>query len=107
VDAYSLRLVSSRCLYDAGVMVQGSVSLAPLAPGARLRVNPYDLGRLGLTTGDRVRVTSSRGSVFLEAVADASVLRGSAAVTFNQPGDGAADLIDASQPVTDVRVETV
>jgi len=107
VDAYSLRLVSSRCLYDAGVMVQGSVSLAPLAPGARLRANPYDLGRLGLTTGDRVRVTSSRGSVFLEAVADASVLRGSAAVTFNQPGDGAADLIDASQPVTDVRVETV
>jgi anaerobic selenocysteine-containing dehydrogenase len=89
-------------------MVQGSVSLSALAPGARLRANPYDLGRLGLTTGDRVRVTSSRGSVFLEAVADASLLRGSAALTFNQPGDAAAaDLIDASQPVTDVRVETV
>ncbi len=107
VDAYSLRLVSSRSLYDAGVMSQGSPSLAALAPGARLRANPYDLGRLGLTTGDRVRVTSSRGSVFLEAVADAAVLRGSAALTFNQPGEGAADLIDASQPVTDVRVETV
>jgi len=107
VDAYSLRLVSSRCLYDAGVMVQGSPSLAALAPGARLRANPYDLGRLGLTTGDRVRVTSARASVFLEAVADPGVLRGSAALTFNQPGDGAADLIDASQPVTDVRVETV
>ena len=107
VDAYSLRLVSSRSLYDAGVMSQGSPSLAALAPGARLRANPYDLGRLGLTTGDRVRVTSSRASVFLEAVADATVLRGSAALTFNQPGEGAADLIDASQPVTDVRVETV
>jgi len=107
VDAYSLRLVSSRSLYDAGVMVQGSPSLEALAPGARLRANPYDLGRLGLTTGDRVRVTSSRGSVFLEAVADATVLRGSAALTFNQPGDGAADLIDATEPVADVRVETV
>jgi len=107
VDAYSLRLVSSRCLYDAGVMVQGSASLAALATGARLRANPYDLGRLGLTTGDRVRVSSARTSVFLEAVADATVLRGSAVLTFNQPGDGAADLIDASQPVTDVRVETV
>ena len=34
-------------------------------------------------------------------------LRGSAVLAFNQPGPGAADLIDARQPVTDVRVETV
>ena len=88
-------------------MVQGSPSLASLTPPARLRANPYDLGRLGLTTGDRVRVTSARTSVLLEAVADADVLRGSAVLTFNQPGEGAAELIDSTQPVTDVRVETV
>jgi NADH-quinone oxidoreductase subunit G len=107
VDAYSLRLVSGRSLYDAGVLVQQSPSLAPLAPGASLRAHPHDLGHLGVTTGDQVRVTSSRGSLTLRAVADSSVLRGSAVLAFNQPGPGAADLIDARQPVTDVRVETV
>jgi hypothetical protein len=54
-----------------------------------------------------VRVSSSRGSLTLTAVADRAVLRGSAELAFNQPGPGAADLIDASLPITDVRVETV
>ena len=107
VDAYSLRLVSSRSLYDAGVLVQESPALAQLVPGARLRAHPSDLGRLGVSTGDSVRVSSSRGSLTLTAVADRSVLRGSAVLAFNQPGPGAADLIDASLPITDVRVETV
>jgi len=107
VDAYSLRLVSGRRLYDAGVLVQQSPALAALVPGASLRAHPHDLGHLGVTTGDQVRVTSSRGSLTLGTVADSSVLRGSAVLAFNQPGPGAADLIDARQPVTDVRVETV
>jgi anaerobic selenocysteine-containing dehydrogenase len=107
VDAYSLRLVSSRSLYDAGVLVQESPALAQLVPGARLRAHPSDLGRLGVSTGDSVRVSSSRGSLTLTAVADRSVLRGSAVLAFNQPGPGAAELIDASLPITDVRVETV
>ncbi|MEA2704128.1 MAG: NADH-quinone oxidoreductase subunit [Actinomycetota bacterium] len=107
VDAYSLRLVSSRSLYDAGVLVRESPALAQLVPGARLRAHPSDLGRLGVSTGDSVRVSSSRGSLTLTAVADRAVLRGSAELAFNQPGPGAADLIDASLPITDVRVETV
>jgi hypothetical protein len=28
-------------------------------------------------------------------------------LAFNAPGEGAAELIDATQPVTDVRIETV
>ncbi|MEA2829046.1 MAG: NADH-quinone oxidoreductase subunit [Actinomycetota bacterium] len=107
VDAYSLRLVSGRSLYDAGVLVQQSPALAALVPGPCLRAHPHDLGHLGVTTGDQVRVTSSRGSLTLGAIADSSVLRGSAVLAFNQPGPGAADLIDVRQPVTDVRVETV
>ena len=43
----------------------------------------------------------------LDVVADSGVPRGSASVTFNLPGEGAADLIDATSPVTDVRLETV
>ena len=107
VDAYSLRLVTTRALYDAGVLVQHSPSLAQLAPATRFRANPHDLSRLGIRAGDLVRVTSSRAALVLEAAADAGVPRGSASVDFNQPGEGAADLIDATRPVTDVRVETV
>jgi NADH-quinone oxidoreductase subunit G len=105
-DSYSLRLVATRKLYDRGVMVSQSPSLAPLAPGSILRVSPYDFERLGVAAGASVRMTSSRTSVEVEIAADPGVPRGSAAVYFNQPGLDAASLIDASAPVTDVRVET-
>ena len=107
VDAYSLRLVAARKLYDAGTIVQQSPSLAPLAPGATVRVNPVDLERLGLGDGDQVRVTSSRTTLTLAAESDAGIPKGIAAITFDQPGSGAADLIDATAPVTDIRVETI
>ena len=107
VDAYSLRLVAVRSLYDAGALVSRSPSLTELAPLPCLRVNPADLGRMGVSTGGRVRVSSSRKSLVLDVAADPHVLRGSAVLAFNAPGEGAADLIDATQPVTDLRVETV
>jgi NADH-quinone oxidoreductase subunit G len=108
VDAYSLRLVSGRKLYDAGVVVQHCPSLAHLTPGTRLGVNPFDLDRLGLRTGDRAKATSARGSAVFEVEADEGVPRGSAALSFNQPGEAAASsLIDVTRPVTELRVETV
>jgi NADH-quinone oxidoreductase subunit G len=107
VDAYSLRLVAVRALYDAGTLVQRSPSLAPLAAPPCLRVHPADLGRMGVTTGARVRVSSSRTTLLLDVAADPNVLRGSAVLVFNAPGDGAAELIDAAHTVTDLRVETV
>jgi anaerobic selenocysteine-containing dehydrogenase len=108
VDAYSLRLVSGRKLYDAGVVVQHCPSLAHLTPGARLGVNPFDLDRLGLHTGDRAKATSARGSAVFEVQVDEGVPRGSASLTFNQPGDASpSSLIDVTQPVTELRVETV
>ena len=107
LDAYSLRLVAPRRLYDMGAYTQHSRSLAGLAAAARLRVNPYDLDRLGVTTGGHVRVSSARTAMTLEVEADGGVPRGSASLPFNVAGEGAADLIDATAPVTDVRVETV
>ncbi|HEV2810790.1 MAG TPA: NADH-quinone oxidoreductase subunit NuoG [Acidimicrobiales bacterium] len=107
VDRYSLRLVSSRRLYDDGTLVHHSPSLAPLAPGPRLRINPADLQPLGVQSGARLQVTSSQGRVVVEAVADPGVPAGSVALSFNQPGPGAADLIDVARPVTEVRLETL
>jgi hypothetical protein len=43
----------------------------------------------------------------LEVQADPGVARGSASLTFNQAGDGAADLIDVTAAVTDLRLETI
>jgi NADH-quinone oxidoreductase subunit G len=107
VDSYSLRLVSSRKLYDAGTLLVHSPSMAGLAPGAPLRVNPADLDRLGVQSGGRVRVTSPRTALVLETLADATVPQGTVSLAFNQPGPGAADLIDTSGPVTDLRIETL
>ncbi|MDP9451891.1 MAG: NADH-quinone oxidoreductase subunit NuoG [Actinomycetota bacterium] len=107
LDRYSLRLVSDRKLYDDGTFVRRSPSLTPLAPGGRLRVNPADLAPLGVGTGAKLQVTSGRGRVLLEAVADPGVPQGSVALAYNQPGPGAADLIDATQAVTEVRLETL
>ena len=68
-------------------------------------MNPYDFERLGVSEGSAVEVTSPRGSVRGEIVADASVPRGSTAVVFNQATFGAATLIDANARVNDVRIE--
>jgi len=107
LDSYSLRLVATRALYDRGTLVRHSPSLAALVPPARLRANPYDLDRLGVTTGGRVRVSSPRAAFVIEAQADAGVPRGSAALAFGVGDEGAADLIDATATVTDVRLESV
>jgi len=107
LDAYSLRLISSRRLWDAGTLVQNSPHLAGLAPPLRLRANPHDVERLGLRTGGRVKVVSPRAVLVLEVEVDAGVPRGSAAVDFNLGDEGAADLIDASAAVNNVRLDTV
>ncbi len=107
IDGYSLRLISGRKLYDNGTILQNAPSLAHLAPGEILRVNPSDLDRLGVSTNDRVRIASSRGAIVVPVSSDKGVERGTVVLSFNQPGSGAADLIDVSLPVTEVRIETV
>ena len=100
-DNYTLRLVAGRRLYDAGSSVTGSPSLTPLVPALVARANPYDLDRLGATTGDRVKVRSARGELTLPAEADAGVPRGVVAIDFNvpggesAPGNAVATLIDS------------
>jgi NADH-quinone oxidoreductase subunit G len=106
-DSYALRLVAGRELYDAGLAVAQSPSLAGLARGATLLISPSDRDRLGLVDGDEVKVTSARGSLVLPARSDPGTPKGVAYLAFNQPGPSAGDLIDATAPVTDVRVETL
>ena len=107
-DAYSLRLVAGRTLYGSDRVVAASPSIAGLAEEvAVLLVSPRDRDRLGVADGDRVRVSTARGSVELPLRGDSMTPLGVAFVAVNRMGLGAPDLIDATATVTDLRVETL
>jgi NADH-quinone oxidoreductase subunit G len=105
-NAYSYRLVSSRQLYDGGVALSASPSLAGLAGRDGVHLAPQDAAKIGVAGGDEVRVTSPRTSVILPVTVDPGLPRGAAWVPWNQPGSAVADLIDG-EAVTDVNVETL
>ena len=78
---------------------QGKVCLLVVA-------NPEDLKRLGVTSGDTVKVTSSRGSLTTAVTADAVVPPGTVSLPWNLGEPSPSALIDATAAVTEVRVET-
>ena len=99
--------MSSIAVY--GVMLAGwsSGSKYPLIGAVRAsgQMISYEAA-LGLAARAQAKVTSSRTTFLVDAIADPAVARGVVALAFNQNGVRAADLIDASATVTDVRVET-
>jgi NADH-quinone oxidoreductase subunit G len=105
LDAYSLRLVATRKLYDRGTLVRHSPSLADLAEPAALRLHPTEFEKLGVAPGAKVRVTSSRGHLTVPCRPDTAVPLHQAQLNVNAPGGRANVLIDGAAPVTDVRVE--
>ena len=106
VDAYSLRLVTARRLYDQGTLVSQSPSLAGLAVGGVLLVNPVDLDRLGVAPGGSVKVSSPRGSITTAVEPYTSVPPGTVVLSWNQGDPSPNTLIDSAASVTEVRVET-
>jgi NADH-quinone oxidoreductase subunit G len=107
IDAYALRLVVGHALYGADAEVVATPALASFVGDPTLGINARDRDRLGVSDGTRVRVTSARGEVELPVCTDAHVAPGVAFIAANLAGPGAADLIDADEPVTDVRVENL
>jgi assimilatory nitrate reductase catalytic subunit len=108
LDAYKLRLVVGRKLYDAGVMLSMSPSLTPLASPPVLRLHPSDLERLGVPSGGQVRVRSSKMTIeAIEVEADAHQPRGTAGVPFNVPGLDTGSLLSADATVAEIAVETL
>jgi NADH-quinone oxidoreductase subunit G len=106
-DAYALRLVTGHTLYDGGRAVTSSPAIAGLAHDIALLVSGTDLSRIGVAEGTTVKVTSQRTTLELAVRVDARLPAGVARLTFAPDAPGAADLIDVSAPVTDVRVETL
>jgi NADH-quinone oxidoreductase subunit G len=106
-DAYALRLVTGHTLYQHGRVVMESPVLQRSVPASTLRINPTDAGRLGVGSGDQVKVTSSRSSQTVAVEPDPGVPAGVCRLDFTADGGGPALLIDAAAPVTDLRVESV
>ena len=106
-DAYALRLVTGRRLYDNGRMVSEAAALERVRRPFPIRISLHDAAALGVETGAEVRVTSGRASRELIVEVDAGVPAGIAQIEFSADGTGAAELIDANTAVTDLRVETL
>ncbi len=106
-NSYDYRLAVSRTLYDRAVGTARSRSLAPLAGPAGLHVHPLDLDRIGVADGDEVQVVGPRSTAVLPVRADGRVARGVAWSPFNHEGGNIGDVIDATAPVIDVRIERI
>ena len=106
-NSYDFRLVLARKLYDSAVGTAASPSLAGLAEGAGIVVNPLDLPRIGVQAGDDVRVTNAQGAVVVPVRTSDNVQRGTAFVAHNQPGPDLRALVSAERLVTDVGIESL
>ena len=109
-DAYALRLVLARRLYDRGIAMQGSPALSALIEPTTLMVHPRDLDHLGLASGARVMVRAAGADFEIGVVTDETVVRGTCVApvgTLDENGvNVVAPMLDTSSPVTQVRLET-
>jgi NADH-quinone oxidoreductase subunit G len=111
-NSYDYRLVVSRTLYDRAVGTSMSPSLAGLAPGPGVHVHPLDLDAIGVAPGADVKLVGARATVVMPIRPHPKVPRGVVWSSFNQGAPAhqhgrIEDLIDATAPVTDLRIELV
>ena len=90
-DEFPLRLTTGRALdsYNTGVQSGGYVS--PIRYGDALDVNPADAAELGIADGERVLVSSPRGSVEMDVRLQPDIPAGLTFTTFHFP-----ELVDAN-----------
>jgi formate dehydrogenase major subunit len=97
---FPIRLTTGRRLdsYNTGVQTGGYTS--PLRRGESLDISPEDAERLGLATGELVRVISRRGQVDVPIRLDESLRPGLTFMTLHFQDDVATNLltIDATDP---------
>jgi formate dehydrogenase major subunit len=86
-ETYPIRLTTGRRLdsYNTGVQSGGYAS--PLRRGESVELSPEDAERYGVVVGERVRVTSRRGSVEAPVWVDPALRPGLAFMTFHFPDE--------------------
>ena len=87
VDAVSadfpLLLTTGRRLDSFNTVVQSGEYTSPLRRGESIDVSPEDARALGIANGEKVRVTSRRGSVLVDARIDRTLRQGLVFMTFH------------------------
>jgi predicted molibdopterin-dependent oxidoreductase YjgC len=82
-DDYPLRLTTGRRLDSFNSGVQSGEYTSPLRRGETLDLSPEDAQRYGVVEGERVRVSSRRGSVVVPVHVDPGLRPGLAFMTFH------------------------
>ena len=99
-DEYPVRLTTGRRLDSFNTGVQSGGYVSPMRRGETLDISPEDARRYGVSEGDRVRVSSRRGSVLIPIRIDSGLRAGLVFTTFHHNDDVATNLltIDATDP---------
>ncbi len=106
VSSYGFRLVVDRKLWDTGVMVQHSPSLADLASPAILRLNPADVHLMDLDDSDYIRVDQGDVEFDVRFMADEAVSPRTAWLPVGLPGFDIRQLLAAGRSITNVRLQS-
>ncbi len=106
VSSYGFRLVVDRKLWDTGVMVQQSPSLADLASPAILRLNPDDVQLMGLDGNEFIRVDQGDVEFDVRFAADETVSSRTAWLPVGLPGFDVRQLLAAGRSITNVRLQS-
>jgi formate dehydrogenase major subunit len=99
-DEYPIRLTTGRCLDSFNTGVQSGRYSAPIRRGGCVELSPEDAEALEVAEGQRVRVTSRRGSVEGPVRIDPGLRPGLAFMTLHFPDDVDTNVltIDAWDP---------
>jgi len=93
---FPLRLTTGRALDSYNTGVQSAAFDSPIRYGDAIDVNPADAARMGLADGERVRVSSPRGSVEMWLRLQPDIPEGLTFTTFHFP-----ELVDANLLTSD------
>ena len=99
-----LYLVTGRVLqhYQSGAQTRRVPALAGAVPGAFAEVHPLLAARIGIADGERVRLTTARGSLAVPARVTDSIRPDTVFVPFHWAGTGSVNRLttDATDPVS-------
>jgi formate dehydrogenase alpha subunit len=104
-EKYPFLLSTGRLLYHyhTGSMSRRTVALPQYVPGPFMEMHAADMKRLGIASGEQVKVSSRRGSIVTEARESERVDVGSVFITFHF-AEAAANLLtnDAFDPIAKI-----
>jgi len=92
-DEYPIRLTTGRHLDGYNTGVQSGRFHSPRRTGGTIDLSPYDAAAIGVTNGDRVRVTSRRGAVTAPVSIDRRLRRGLAFMPIHYPDEVDVNLL--------------